>query len=139
MIKIHKYRAWDKEKKKMILDMQKAGLVLIPTAPDWALAQSNPVKGDNVYDDYLYSWSDADVMTGRYEPIEFTGLLDKNKKEIYDKDIIEVTISGLNGKFQMVWHDNGFWLDYGDNCWELPFQEHRKIIGNVFENPELIP
>ena len=71
--------------------------------------------------------------------MQFTGLHDKNGKEIYEGDLIELDIEdGLN-KFGIVKFEDGCFgvnsraatLAYLTACGS-------KIIGNIHENPELL-
>jgi len=75
---------------------------------------------------------------------QYTGLLDKNKTEIYEGDIIK----GLNGKIDIVvfklgcFYWDGFPLifDGESDSFEIyPTEDWSEVIGNIYENPELIP
>ena len=107
-----KFRAWDKWKNKMI----------------------QPHSGDFIAWHAMSNWKEClDVM-------QFTGLHDKNGKEIYEGDIItspsknKYRIEYVWDRFQpctrepstrYVWCDNAWWRD----C---------EVIGNIYENPELL-
>jgi uncharacterized phage protein (TIGR01671 family) len=157
-----KFRAWDRAEKRMVTDMNSEGLILIPTSPGWGVAQSNEVKGVNEWDDYLFSWTDADIIDGRWEPLQFTGLWDKNGKEIYEGDIIirpveptdwnkkQFHINKLSmEKSLIVWDEEnaGFEERFRPGNSMHPFFEivrlvdvenKIEIIGNIYENTELI-
>lgn len=74
---------------------------------------------------------DIDEMT----LMQFTGLLDKNDKEIYEGDIVregegKYCVEFKNGMFGIQFNYYGF----------LPFMKsfHFETIGNIYENPELL-
>lgn len=78
---------------------------------------------------------------------QFTGLHDKNGKEIYEGDILE---SGSYGIVQVVWpekyitgdnEDIMAWCVMGGNLEGLAgldVQYSWEVIGNIYENPELL-
>ena len=68
---------------------------------------------------------------------EFTGLKDKNGKEIYEGDILEWPQRKVKDKRVIEYIDNGFWI-HGIRGFEMPAEHLREIIGNIHENPELI-
>lgn len=121
-----KFRAWDNEMKRM----------------------SNPFTlGDNVI-----TWNDGDVampvifaghkaeQRGRFIFLQYTGLKDKNGKEIYDRDVINEYDSdrGRNIKPKTLvvkWDDkNGSFIADGF----FPFMDFDlcEVIGNIYETPE---
>ena len=60
-----------------------------------------------------------------FPPMQFTGLLDNNGKEIYEGDIVKIIASEFiyEVKFPQMFSLIG---------------ENHEIIGNIYENPELI-
>lgn len=70
---------------------------------------------------------------------QFTGLLDKNGKEIYEGDIIELCGEAIvsHGKSRIV-------VEYDPRCaayhplYIYRSKDETKVIGNIYENPELI-
>lgn len=87
--------------------------------------------------------------------LEFTGLKDKNRKEIYEGDILSYdrTVAYQYDKFIWV-APVGINIDgsYEMQCkqvdgdegkinidWRIyPYQDHMEVIGNIYESPELL-
>jgi hypothetical protein len=67
---------------------------------------------------------------------QYTGLKDKNRKEIYERDIMG---DADDNQYTVSWVNAGFYLDEwcGGGISEDDFTDC-EIIGNVYENPELI-
>ena len=69
---------------------------------------------------------------------QFTGLFDKDGKEIYEGDIL---LDGDKNLKEVQWEYTTYVLFYIKGFWfdKLSGREmHSKIIGNIFENPELL-
>lgn len=77
---------------------------------------------------------------------QFTGLLDKNGKEVYEGDVLLYLYDDDRSLHRIFFDErSGRWLDErledGDSnaiydCFE--FVTECKVIGNIYENPELL-
>lgn len=117
-----KFRAWDKETKTMCY----------MNHPHWSLTFGHNGIAE-VYN--LQNGSGGND----YELMQFTGLKDKNGKEIYEKDILKE--SAPRGYKDFVSFSNG---SFGMDNIITSLSQHTidglgfEIIGNLYENPELL-
>lgn len=73
--------------------------------------------------------------------LQYTGLKDKNGKEIYEGDIVryntgEAWIVKWSGRGGFIYADNGNKNTAATN--QLPDMHEVEVIGNIYENPELL-
>jgi uncharacterized phage protein (TIGR01671 family) len=96
-----------------------------------------PVLLKNVADDNVYKY------------MQFTGLFDKNGKEIYDGDVIRTYMGNvceiqwghvLEKRGQEVFEYTGFCFHHikQDKNYHLDVTTSCEIIGNIYQNPELL-
>lgn len=114
-----KFRAWDKRFKKM-LDF------------DWIKTFSA------TFGDFLFNGSKNLIL------MQYTGLEDKNGKEIYEGDIIKIKGWKYNCEIVYVCGRYELQMIHGKlkrsrSCWYLAdYLFEVKIIGNVYQNPRLL-
>ncbi|MFR6586127.1 YopX family protein [Lacticaseibacillus rhamnosus] len=75
--------------------------------------------------------------------MEYTGLHDKNGREIYEGDVLDIGLRDQDGKpaiapVSYATYDAGYVLDNGGNGIWQRLTEDCEVIGNIFENPELL-
>ena len=136
-----KFRAWDKETKKMHYQLVK------------------PRTDKNTRDELIiqfdctgYSARTQNKFIGSDCLMQYTGLDDKNGKEIYKSDIIK--FDGYNAIFKVAFESAGFvvqWVfgeagvPFGGSLSACDFQRtftsggfNFEVIGNIYENKDLI-
>src|SRR5690606_11227640 len=91
-----------------------------------------------------FSDCDSRPYPERYVLMQYTGLKDKNGREIYEGDIVlydrNIHKDIDTAKFKVVWAKDRYVLQeikhkyyIDDVTWELV-----EVIGNIYENPELM-
>ena len=114
-----KFRAWDKENKVMI------NAIFVGLGKVYGMTKT--FKPSKELEDVIL--------------MQYTGLKDKNGKEIYEGDVVkgewdvveEIYVSDVQfygGAFRV--HKTGLPLEYGY------MRRECEVIGNIYENPELL-
>lgn len=134
-----KFRAWDKKEKQMrevaMLRWEDGRMSRI--AGYWPTTRNN-------------GWKDRDPQEDIYVLMQFTGMVDTKGKEIYEGDIVmQTSPPPYNRKFvrMIVWVHGSYHVSNSKNkagkspkLHPIPvWKQKMEVIGNIYENPELIP
>ena len=79
-------------------------------------------------------WNSGDECT----LMQYTGLKDKNGKEIYEGDVVKIQSLLGGGRIStdyIEWERTGFVSHFGGR---IPRENRIEVIGNIYENPDLI-
>lgn len=140
-----KFRAWDKVQKKMVTNF-----MLGPTSPTWSphiIRGSEKPDLDSLLDDYFHQeiiggnytvtdWSDFYGIDNLIV-LQWTGLFDKKGVEIFEGDLVKM----IDEVCKIIYNNCTASFDFmyaGGDCESLEDIEDIEVIGNIFENPELL-
>lgn len=108
-----KFRAWDKENK------------------EW---YNSAWMRDGIFDptDSSNGFLDSHIL------LQFTGLKDKNGKEIYEGDLMKIEGDFITIEWMGTIYGQGFVMHHKERGNRSGEWGKGEIIGNIYENPELI-
>lgn len=119
-----KFRAWDKEMKRMIY-----------------INNSCDMHDTLVFFDGVAKYHNLQTGDGTDFPLmQYTGIKDKNNNEIYEGDIF---ITNNKQVFKVIYDDTRFigvcrgWVCYVDSCYK-DGSSSIEVIGNIYENEGLL-
>jgi len=122
-----KFRAWDKERGKMLSEVH--------------------LEDDECLGEFSLCRLNKCLSETKLILMQYTGLKDKNGKEIYEGDIVYFERAGKDHDWKkpgwqntIVWNEDCACFEEKESGNEIDREEMAKveIIGNIYENPELL-
>ena len=95
---------------------------------------------------YIRFWAHNGYLVREVMPEtvgQFTGFVDKNKKRIFEDDILASTYEEENVVHELVlWYNNGWHIRWKqaepDVIWQQDMDRYSEVVGNIWDNPELL-
>jgi len=124
-----KFKVWDKKENQWFIKSEDLKLF---------------IDEDGYLCGYLWDiekgWNETDIDQNRYIIVWYTNLKDKQTKDIYEGDVIKIRDQGeelyIIENYETFFRDSGYYEGEMVEDWSSP--ECLEIIGNIYENPELL-
>ena len=129
-----KFRAWDKEYEKMTYFDEED----YEYKPPLVFRLDQVFKKDDNYDDYEdFEYND---ITDKVEIMQYTGLHDKNGKEIYEGDIVKSFFVDTDEAGNEIYKYYIIEVKYDEVLCSYKIDKfmNLEVIGNIYENKELL-
>ena len=125
-----KFRAWDKENNRMV----NIPVGVYPNDPE----STRQPPDHSISSDGIIVSTESNTMV----LMQYTGLKDKNDKEIYEGDIVRIKIHPSHPKlFEVYFFEGAYCIRETNNLVGLLGNWRKgstEILGNIYENPELL-
>ncbi len=128
-----KFRAWDKEKEKLLQWLGQYG----EDEPDFNRDESSAGAYTRLWEALCRFEDESD----RFVLMQYTGLKDKNGKEIYEGDIIKrnkIMHVPSDKVLNVVTFENGMFMCGITTLDNIVSAFDPEVIGNIHENPDLL-
>lgn len=131
-----KFRVWDKKEK--VIGVVRNTIRLCLSGEIVVYSDEDGGKSG------LWEHDITDYYKDQFILMQYTGLLDKNDKEIYEGDLVRLS-KFADRPAEVYWDER--WAEYRmrvngemqyDKTHPMLFAKQDKVIGNIWENPELL-
>lgn len=125
-----KFRAWDESIEKMLYNSE--GEYPFVSDPRFIKVVNDGVLFADAPDMSHYGGGDWSYIDGEFKIMQYTGLKDKNEKDIYEGDIVDVSRYENEERYFVVIKDI---RDLPDLLFGSALNS-REVVGNTHEHPE---
>lgn len=128
-----KFRVFDKENSEMLIPTN--FISYCPITENWAVKTTTKQNKDGKWERYF-----EEIYGLQLQVMQYTGLKDKNDEEIYAGDILEDNNYPEDGisRSTVIWNaEHGRWEAESWGVLGDEFDGY-EVVGNTYENPELL-
>lgn len=100
----------------------------------WHKGEAFMIEWDFIIDDGILPYFSSDS----YVLMQYTGLKDRNGREIYEGDVVKFNMGGEDFRRPVAWNPQGFWtIHWQDGLNTGPLRGTYEVVGNIYDNTEM--